>query len=186
MLWQLFRTFFLIGSFTFGGGVAMIPIIEKEVVDKQHWLTSEEFLDALAITQSAPGVLAVNMSTYIGYRLRGLPGALISALGAILPSFLIITGIAMFFTSARDIPFVERLFRGIRPAVAALIGTAVYNLVRKHPMTPLRAFVIAGTAVAVAIFRANPIWFLIGGGVVSILYDKIRNKKDHFPEKPTD
>ena len=176
MLWQLFRSFFLIGAFTFGGGVAMIPIIEEEVVNKKKWLTPEEFLDVLAVTQSSPGVLAANMSTYIGYTLRGLPGALISCLGAVLPSFLIISAIAAFFMGFRDHPMTERLFMGIRPAVAALIGTAVFNMMKKTKVTALRIGIIALTAVMVGYFGLNPILFLVGGGLFSIAYDKIRDR----------
>ncbi len=177
MLWDLFRTFFLIGAFTFGGGVAMIPIIEKEVVENKKWLTPEEFLDVLAVTQSSPGVLAANMSTYIGHQLKGLPGAIVSCLGAVLPSFMIITLIASFFMGFRDHPVMDRVFMGIRPAVAALIGSAVFGMLKKNKMTPFRLLVVAGVAVLVGVFGLNPIWFLVGGGLFSIFYDKIKVSK---------
>lgn len=174
MLWQLFKTFFLIGAFTFGGGVAMIPIIEEEVVTKKKWLTPEEFLDVLAVTQSSPGVLAANMSTYVGYQLKGVSGAVVSCLGAVLPSVLIITLIATFFMDFRDNPIVDLLFLGIRPAVAALIGSAVYSMMKKTKRTPLRIGIIALTAIMVGILGFNPIWFLVGGGVISVVYDRMK------------
>lgn len=177
MLWQLFKTFFMIGAFTFGGGVAMIPIIEKEVVTKHRWLSEEEFLDALAVTQSTPGVLAANMSTYIGHKLHGFSGAVVSCIGAILPSFLIITVIATFFMSFREHPVAVKLFMGIRPAVAALIGSAVFSLARKTKMTAVKIGVIIAVAVLVGWFGMNPILFLAGGGAVSVLYDKIKVAK---------
>lgn len=177
MLWQLFKTFFLIGAFTFGGGVAMIPIIEKEVVDNHKWLSQEEFLDALAISQSSPGVLAANISTYIGHRLMGFPGAVVSCLGAVLPSFLIITVIATFFMDFRDHPVAEKLFMGIRPAVAGLIGSAVFVMTRRMQMNLIKALTIIGVAILVGWFGMNPILFLIGGGVVSVLYDKMKPNK---------
>ncbi len=167
----------MIGAFTFGGGVAMIPIIEKEVVDRKKWMTEEEFLDVLAVSQSTPGVLAANMSTYIGHKLRGWPGAAVSCIGAVLPSFLIITVIVTFFIGFRDHPFAEKLFMGIRPAVAGLIGAAVFTLARKTKMTPFKIAVIVGVAVLVGWFGFNPILFLVGGGAFSVLYDKMKPKK---------
>ena len=100
--WNSFRTFFRIGLFTIGGGYAMIPLIEADVVDKYGWVDREEFLDLMAIAQSCPGIFAVNMSIFIGYKLRGVPGSVVCALGTVLPSFLIILGIALFFRQFQD------------------------------------------------------------------------------------
>ena len=100
--WNSFRTFFRIGLFTIGGGCAMIPLIEADVVDKNRWVSREDFLDLMAIAQSCPGIFAVNMSIFIGYKLKGVPGSVVCALGTILPSFLIILGIALFFQQFRD------------------------------------------------------------------------------------
>ena len=119
---QSFKTFLKIGAFTLGGGYAMIPIIEAEVVDKYKWIEKEEFLDLIAIAQSCPGVFAINVSIFIGYKLRKLRGALCTCLGTALPSFLIILLIAMFFKRFEDNTTVEAIFRGIRPAVVALIA----------------------------------------------------------------
>ena len=128
--WNAFKIFFKIGAFTLGGGYAMIPIIESEVVDKQKWISKEQFLDLIAVAQSCPGVFAVNISIFIGYKLRKTPGALCCSLGAVLPSFLIILMIALFFHQFMDIKWVAAMFRGIRPAVVALIAVPTFNLAK--------------------------------------------------------
>ena len=119
---EAFSIFFKIGAFTIGGGYAMVPLIEDEIVTKRQWIAKEDFIDLLAISQSAPGILAVNISIFIGYRLRGIRGSIITALGTILPSFLIILAIALFFHNFKDNVYVERIFKGIRPAVVAPIA----------------------------------------------------------------
>ena len=111
---ESFGIFFKIGAFTIGGGYAMVPLIENEIVTKRKWIAQEDFIDLLAISQSAPGILAVNISIFIGYKLRGIRGSIVTALGTILPSFIIILAIALFFHSFKDNPIVERIFKGIR------------------------------------------------------------------------
>ena len=125
---EAFSIFFKIGAFTIGGGYAMVPLIEDEIVTKRRWIAKEDFIDLLAIAQSAPGILAVNISIFIGYRLRGIRGSIVTALGTILPSFLIILAIALFFHNFKDNVYVERIFKGIRPAVVALIDMDSYCL----------------------------------------------------------
>ena len=129
MLGNLFLTFAKIGAFTFGGGWAMISIIEREVVDRHHWLAKDEFLDLLAVAQSLPGILAVNISVVVGDKLRGLKGALAAAAGTITPSFLIILLIAMFLTpeTITANPTLTAIFKGIRPVVVALIIAPVFT-----------------------------------------------------------
>ena len=117
---ESFGIFFKIGAFTIGGGYAMVPLIENEIVTKRKWIAQDDFIDLLAISQSAPGILAVNISIFIGYKLRGIRGSIVTALGTILPSFIIILAIALFFHNFKDNPIVERIFKGIRPAVVAL------------------------------------------------------------------
>jgi chromate transporter len=109
---EAFSIFFKIGAFTIGGGYAMVPLIEDEIVTKRRWIAKEDFIDLLAIAQSAPGILAVNISIFIGYRLRGIRGSIVTALGTILPSFLIILAIALFFHNFKDNVYVERIFKG--------------------------------------------------------------------------
>ena len=126
-----FFTFFKIGLFTSGGGYAMIPLIEAEIVDKKKWISKEDFWDLLAVAQSCPGVFAINISVFVGYRLRGLAGGILCALGTALPSFLIILLIAIFFRHFKENPYVAAMFRGIRPAVVALIAVPTFNLAKK-------------------------------------------------------
>lgn len=132
ILVQLFLTFCKIGAFTFGGGWAMISIIQREIVDKHRWLEAEEFLNLLAVAQSMPGILAVNIGVIVGDRLKGLKGSVCAALGMILPSFLIILAIAMFLTpdTIKNNAVVARIFKGIRPAVVALIIEPVLTTAR--------------------------------------------------------
>ena len=126
--WESFRTFFKIGIFTLGGGYAMIPLIEEEVVNRHRWVSKDELLDLIAISQSCPGVFAINIAIFIGYKLKKVRGAVATALGTALPSFLIILAIAMFFQQFKDNPVVAAMFRGIRPAVVALIAVPTFNL----------------------------------------------------------
>ena len=120
--WESFKTFFKIGIFTLGGGYAMIPLIEEEVVNKKQWVSKDEMLDLIAIAQSCPGVFAINIATFIGYKLNKVRGAIATTLGTALPSFLIILAIAIFFKQFEDNKVVAAIFRGIRPAVVALIA----------------------------------------------------------------
>ena len=167
---QLFITFFKIGAFTFGGGWAMISIIEKEIVDKHHWLAKDEFLDQLAVAQSLPGILAVNISVAVGDRLKGMKGSVSAALGTILPSFLIILTIAIFLTPdlIKNNEILSKIFKGIRPAVVALIIAPV--------ITSAKAAKIGWKTVAIPIVVAlliwsklpvvsNPILYIVLGGI---------------------
>ena len=129
MYWTLFITFVRIGAFTIGGGYAMLPLIQREVVDR-GWMSKEEFIDLFAVAQSLPGVFAVNISIFVGYKLKKLTGSVICALGTILPSFLIILAIALFFTQFRENEWVEKAFKGLRPAVVALIAVPVITTAR--------------------------------------------------------
>ena len=127
---NLFRIFLKIGFFTLGGGYAMIPQIESEIVDRRKWMDRKDFLDLIAVAQTCPGALAVNMSVYIGYKLRKMRGAICATLGVALPSFVIILLIAMFFHQFQDNEVVRSVFNGIRPAVVALICAPVFSMGR--------------------------------------------------------
>ena len=169
---ESFKTFFKIGAFTLGGGYAMIPIVESEVVDKHHWLTREEFLDIIAIAQSCPGVLAINMSVFIGYKLRKIPGAVCSMLGTALPSFVIILLIAMFFAQFKDNAVVESIFRGIRPAVGALIAVPTFSLARKANITLTTCWIPIAGALAIWLLGVNPVVIILLAGLGGYLYGK--------------
>ena len=167
---KLFISFFKIGAFTFGGGWAMIPLIEREVVDKQNWIIREDFVDALAIAQSLPGVLAVNISILIGNKLRGLKGCLTATLGTILPSFLIILAIAIWFVQTYDNPVVERIFKGIRPAVVALIVSPVFSTAKTARINIKTVIIPIIVALSIWLGGISPIWFVLLGAIGGILY----------------
>lgn len=167
---KLFISFFKIGAFTFGGGWAMIPLIEREVVDKQNWIKREDFVDALAIAQSLPGVLAVNISILIGNKLRGLKGCLMATLGTILPSFLIILAIAIWFVQTYDNPVVERIFKGIRPTVVALIVSPVFSTAKTARINIKTVIIPIIVALSIWLGGVSPIWFVLLGAIGGILY----------------
>lgn len=177
MLWEMFITFFKIGAFTFGGGFAMIPIIKKEVVENKKWIKDEDFIDIISIAQSSPGPIAVNSSIYVGYRIKGFSGALVSALGTVMPSFLIILIIANFFLEFSDNKIIEKIFMGIRPAVVALILSAIYGLVRNAYFNYLQIFLAIITALVIVFFDINPIFMIILGIAISLIINKIKNAK---------
>ena len=165
-----FSTFFKIGLFTFGGGYAMIPLIESEVVEKHRWVTKEEFVDLIAIAQSCPGVFAINISTFIGYKLRRTAGAVSCALGTALPSFLIILLIAMFFRQFEDNPVVAAMFRGIRPAVVALIAVPTFKMARQAKLNRYTFWIPIVSALLIWLLGVSPIYIILVaalGGYIS-------------------
>jgi len=177
VLLKFFLTFFKIGAFTFGGGYAMIPLIQEEVVDRNKWMKDEEFIDILALSQTAPGAIAVNSSIFIGYKLRGIPGAIICTLGAVLPSFIIILIIAKYLFQYRNNPIVDQVFAGIRPAVAALIFAAVYKLGKTSKLT-VKKILIAIAALAIIVFvNVSPVYVILAGGIGAVAYFKAVEKK---------
>lgn len=170
--WTSFKTFFKIGAFTLGGGYAMIPIIQSEVVDKKKWIGKEEFLDLIAIAQSCPGVFAINISTFIGYKMRKEKGAICSALGTALPSFLIILLIAMCFHRFMDVPWIAAMFNGIRPAVVALIAVPTFNLAKSANITLVNCWIPILSALLIWAMRVNPIFIIIAAGLGGYIYGK--------------
>ncbi|NLW40585.1 MAG: chromate transporter [Tissierellia bacterium] len=176
MLFNMFITFFKVGAFTIGGGYAMIPIIQREIVEKKKWIEEDEFLDAIAVSQGSPGPVAVNLSILVGYRLKGLKGALTCCLGTILPSFLIILLIATVFFQFRNNPIVERVFIGIRPAVVALIASAVYQLAKKSKFDYNKYIISIAALLILVFFNISPIYLILIGGIGSILYYKGKDK----------
>ncbi len=159
-LWRIFAVFAKIGAFTIGGGYAMIPIIQREM-SRRGWISDEELPDIVALSQSAPGVMAVNISIFAGYRLRGIPGSIAATLGSIMPSFLIILAIAMFFSAFRDNPWVERAFKGIRPVVISLILVPMVNMARKACTTWWKWALAVASLALVAFLNVSPIYILL-------------------------
>lgn len=175
MLFDIFKTFFKIGAFTIGGGYAMIPIIQKEVVDNKKWLKDDEFMDSIAVTNSLPGPLAINSATFVGYKTAGIPGAVVAALGAVLPSFLIILIIAMFFNNFSENAVVEQIFAGVRPAVVALIIYALVKLTTSVGINKIN-IIISVAALALILFaNMHPIFVIVLAGLAGLL---IFNRKE--------
>ena len=159
---EIFWVFFKIGLFTIGGGYAMLPIIQKEVVETKGWMTDEEFLDAISLTNSLPGPLATNSATFVGYRVARAPGSLAAVLGAATPSVLIILLIAVVFNNIMDYPVVQYIFDGIRPAVVALILYAVIKLAKSAKVGEYFNWVVALCGfVAIAVFGLHPILVVV-------------------------
>lgn len=176
-LLKLFATFFRIGLFTFGGGYAMIPLIEHDVVEKNGWLRKDEFLDLLAVAQSAPGVFAVNMAVFVGYKLRGKRGALAASFGCVLPSVVIILLIALFFRRFRHIEVVNNIFMGIRPVVVALIAVPVFNVARSAKLGWSTVWIPVVAAFLIVALGVSPIYVIIAAGVAGYVWGIIgRNK----------
>lgn len=174
MYWKLFTTFFKIGAFTFGGGWAMISIIEREIVDNHHWIKREDFLDLLAIAQSLPGILAVNIATTVGDNIKGWKGSIVAALGTILPSFLIILAIAIFLTPdiIKNNRVISAIFMGIRPAVVALIVAPVITSAKAAKLNLITVWIPVIVALMISLdlgFISNPILYIILGGTGGFL-----------------
>ncbi len=186
LLLNLFLTFMKIGAFTFGGGWAMISIIQREVVDKHHWIEKDEFLDLLAVAQSLPGILAVNISVSVGDKLRGFKGSTAAALGTILPSFAIILTIAIFLTPEliTTNPTLSAIFKGIRPAVVALIVAPVITSAKAAKIGWKTAWIPLVVALLIwskLPFISNPILFIVLGGLTGWWH--LHNTRKHLKEK---
>ena len=177
MLLDLFIAFFKIGAFTFGGGYAMISVIEQEVVTKKKWLSETEFVDMLGTVQSLPGPISINSSVYVGYKLRGTLGAMVAAIGTALPSFVIILLLAIVFTDVQDHPTIEKIFKGIRPAVVALIVAPLVLLSQKTGITYKTVIIPIAAALLVWKLGISPIYIIIAAATGGLLFNWIRNSK---------
>ncbi len=167
---QLFVIFSKIGLFTLGGGYAMLPLMEAELTVKRNWLSQKDFLDLTALAQAAPGILAVNMAIFVGYKLRSLRGAICAALGAVIPSFLIILLIAIFFQNFRDNQIIERIFKGIRPAVVALIAVPVFRLAKSAGITWKTVWFPILCALLVWLMHVSPVYIVLMAGLGGYLF----------------
>ena len=173
---KLFVTFAKIGMFTIGGGYAMIPLIEREIVAKQ-WMSKEEFMEMFALTQSLPGVFAVNISIFVGYKLKKVPGGVVCALGSILPSFIIILAIALFFTHIQDNVWVEKAFKGLRPAVVALIAVPCLTTARSIKMSYKELIIPIAAALLIWQGGLSPVWIILAAIIGGLVYG-LKIKKD--------
>ncbi|MGG7178915.1 chromate transporter [Clostridium paraputrificum] len=169
-LLKMFFSFFKIGAFTFGGGYAMIPLIEEEVVNKNNWLDKEEFMDILVVSQSFPGALAINCSTFIGYKLGGVLGGFIAILGVVLPSFIIILLVATVFMQFRDNYYVNLAFKGITAAVPMLVLVGVVSLAKGVKRNVKNVVIGIIALIALEIFKIHPVIVILIAALYGILF----------------
>lgn len=170
LLLQLFWTFFKIGIFTFGGGYAMIPLLEKEVIENHHWLTSTEFTEIVSVDAITPGPVAVNLATFVGYKVNGVIGAIIATFGVILPSLLIVLAIASLFYAFKNNAKVQAVLKGLKPAVIALIAAALFSLIQKKTIIDYKSVIILVVVFfGVAIFKVHPIPLIAVAGLAGYL-----------------
>ncbi len=172
VLWDLFRAFFTIGALTFGGGYAMLPMLEREIVSKHKWATQEEILNYFAIGQCTPGVIAVNTATFVGSKVKGVVGGIVATLGVIAPSILIITVIAMVLQNFMEITWVQHAFAGIRVAVCALITASVVKLLKSNVKKNWHIALAIIAFVVVAILKLSPVYMVVGCAVLSFIFGK--------------
>ena len=154
----------------------MVPLIQDEIVDKRKWIDKEDFIDLLALTQSVPGIFAVNIAIFIGYKLRNFRGALAMALGTILPSFFIMLAIALFFQQFKQYPIVENIFKGIRPAVVALIAAPTFSMAKSAKINRYTVWIPIVSALLIWVLDVSPVYIIIIAGVGGFIYGKYKHK----------
>ncbi|MCT8978009.1 chromate transporter [Clostridium sp. CX1] len=169
-LLSMFSSFFKIGAFTFGGGYAMIPLIQAEVVENKKWIEKDEFLDILVIAQSFPGALAVNTSIFIGYKVGGAVGAILALLGTVLPSFFIILLVASFFMQFRTNYYVDLVFKGIGAAVPMLVLIAVVSLSKSVDKNYTNLLIVIITVVCITIIDIHPVLVIVVSGLYGYIF----------------
>ena len=176
MYWTLFLAFMKIGMFTIGGGYAMLPLIQREVVDR-GWMSKEEFIDIFSVAQSLPGIFAVNISIFVGYRLKKKLGGLVCALGTIMPSFVIILLIALCFTQVKDNVWVEKAFKGLRPAVVALIAVPCLTTARSIKLSYNQLVIPVGAALLIWLVGVSTAWIILAAIVGGLVYGLNKRKE---------
>ena len=176
-LLSMFWTFAKIGAFTLGGGYAMAPIMEKEIVDRHQWLSREEFLDILIVAQSTPGLFAINMASHIGNKARGLWGGIVGTMGVALPSIIAILLIAMFFRAFAGNIYIEKIFMGIRPAVVALIAAPCFTMARTAHLNRHNIWIPIIACLLITAWGVSPIWIILVAGVGGFVWGRITNGK---------
>ncbi len=159
--WELFSSFARVGAMTFGGGYAMLPLLEREVVEKHGWATEEELMDYYAVSQCTPGVIAVNVATFIGFKIAGNLGGIVATLGVVTPSLLIIMLIASILTNFADVPAVKSAFAGIRVCVCVLIFNAVMKLWKKAVVDKGSLILFLVVFLLSVFFKISPVWFVV-------------------------
>ena len=182
MLWNLFLTFFRIGAFTFGGGYAMISVIENICVEKKHWITHEDLVNVTVIAESTPGPVAINCATFVGYKQKGILGSIAATLGVVLPSFIIIWAISMFLERFLEIAWVASAFRGVRVAVGLLILDVGIKMAKKMPKEPIRIILLIAALVLMILinllnWKISTIVLLLCAAAVSLIVFLFHERK---------
>lgn len=176
-MWEIFKTFFKIGMFTFGGGYAMIPLIEEQVVREKQWLSEVEFLELLSVSQGLPGAMAINLSNFIGYKIKGYRGLAMACLGTTMPSFLIILCIAMLMGGFPIMETLQPAMDGMLPAIAVLIVFSAYNLGKKTAKTAFNISLFLIALAALQIGHISPIWVVLTGVVIGVVKGQMEAAK---------
>ncbi len=174
---QLFWSFFKLGLFTIGGGMAMIPLIQGIVVDEKHWMTEEEAVDCIAVSQGLPGVVAINMATYIGHRKKGIGGALAATVGVILPSFVIIILIVKLLQGIGDNPYVQGALVGIKAAATGLIAFSAYKVGKQVLKKPFQWILALASFGLIAGLSVSAVWAIVGGIAAGLVYTAVMEKR---------
>ena len=169
MLWELFLTFAKIGVMTFGGGMAMLPILEREIVQNKNWVTDEAITDYYALGQCTPGIIAVNTATFIGQKKKGVLGGIAATLGVVFPSLIIITVLAGLITNFAHLAWVQNAFAGIQVCVCVLIFNATVKLLKKSVVDKPTAAIFLAVLVGSAVMDVSPVWFILAAAVLGIL-----------------
>ena len=177
-LWQVFLSFFKIGAFTFGGGYAMIPLIQNEAVEKRGWVTDDDILEVIAIAESTPGPIAINSATFVGYRAAGVLGSVCATLGVVLPSFVVILVISFVLKQFQDIKAVQYAFQGIRAGVLALLCKSLWAMYKKSPKGWAAYVVMTAAFVLTAITDVNVIFVIIGCALFGLITSTYLKKKE--------
>ncbi len=167
--WELFSIFFKIGLCTFGGGIAMLPILERELVEKKKWVESNELLDYFAIGQSTPGIIAVNVATFVGYKRARVLGGCVATFGMVCPSLIIITIIALFISNFADILWVQKALVGINVAVAAILTSAVFSFSKKSVKNLFGFALLLISFILIFVFNVGTIWIIIGSALIGVV-----------------
>lgn len=175
--WELFLVFFKIGAFTFGGGYAMIPLIQKETVETKGWITDEDILEIVAIAESTPGPIAINSATFVGYKVCGVLGSFLATLGVVLPSFVVILAISYVLKGLQNFKAVQYAFNGIRAGVLALIIKALWSMYKQCPKGAISYILMAAAFIITAFFDVNVLFVIIGCAVFGLVSSLIISRR---------
>lgn len=178
----LFLSMLKIGCFAFGGGYAIIALLENEFISKRKWIDHDEFMDIVAIAESTPGPIAINVATYIGYKLKGFLGAVIATVGMCMPSFVIMYLVSLFYDRFMEVPLVSAAFKGIQICVVYLIASAAFKMLKKMKKTPLNIAVFSVTCIGMILctlfdIRISSVWFILFAGILGLSVFLIRKNK---------